>query len=271
MQQLQSAKASVVIWTPHSIDSEWVVAEADFMRKWKRLVSTRVAQLDIERIPIQFQPLHTDMIDDVERIVRGLVKLGVAVQTAPAPASDGRPRPLQQPGQLRLLRRPRFWIAATFPLAVFVMMAIGVVNYQQDTAIQDYAGAVACALAVGLGYALARHFRSSLSWIEAWLYWFGSAAAIFIGTAAGLKRLNFSWLGLSGHDIAFGVAQSLVLASAVWCVLRRKSTLTWMEGLLYILGCLAVTIGSAYVIGVPAWGLLMVAVIVVLASSARTT
>src|SRR5262249_26828042 len=52
-QQLEAAKATIVIWTPNSVQSEWVIAEAEYARKRKRLIPTRVAGFDIDKTPVQ--------------------------------------------------------------------------------------------------------------------------------------------------------------------------------------------------------------------------
>ena len=77
LKQIDTALAVIVIWTPASVTSEWVLMEAELGLRSKKLVPLRAQSVDYARIPAQFQTLHTDSIDDTERVVNALTALGV--------------------------------------------------------------------------------------------------------------------------------------------------------------------------------------------------
>jgi tetratricopeptide (TPR) repeat protein len=76
--ELAAAKAVIVIWTPNSVKSDWVIDEADRARVARKLVPLRLPEVDIQDVPPPFGALHTEVIGDVGRLVRALVAMGVA-------------------------------------------------------------------------------------------------------------------------------------------------------------------------------------------------
>jgi hypothetical protein len=76
-QRLTEAKAVVVVWTPTSVNSDWVKYEAEFGRRSNRLVPVRSADLDPSLIPPPFGFIHTSEAHDKAGILSALAKLGV--------------------------------------------------------------------------------------------------------------------------------------------------------------------------------------------------
>src|SRR5215831_6062519 len=57
--QLNACKAAIVIWTPESIKSDWVIAEADDARQQRKLINTHVTDLSPSQIPKPFNQMHS--------------------------------------------------------------------------------------------------------------------------------------------------------------------------------------------------------------------
>ena len=66
--ELDKAKAVIVIWTPKSVASRWVMAEAEWAAEQNKLITVRTADLSPDRIPLPFNTLHTDIVTDREKI-----------------------------------------------------------------------------------------------------------------------------------------------------------------------------------------------------------
>lgn len=65
-----------MIWTPNSVNSDWVISEADRARAARKLVPLRLPAVAPHDIPPPFDRLHTEIIGDVERLTRSLAVLG---------------------------------------------------------------------------------------------------------------------------------------------------------------------------------------------------
>ncbi len=76
-QQLDDAKAVIVVWTPNSIVSEWVVAEAEHGARKGNLLPLRVAELDPGAIPKPFNQRQTEIVDNRPAIVAALKRTGI--------------------------------------------------------------------------------------------------------------------------------------------------------------------------------------------------
>src|SRR5215472_637906 len=73
-EQLAKAKAAIVIWTPNSVESDWVIEEA---KQTQKLIATRTDGFDYRAIPLGFRSLQTDVITAPERILNALEMLGI--------------------------------------------------------------------------------------------------------------------------------------------------------------------------------------------------
>jgi hypothetical protein len=69
--------AVVVIWTPASVKSDWVRSETERGRRAKKLIPLRVPEVAFDDFPPPFNALHTDRVDDIERLEQSLNNLGV--------------------------------------------------------------------------------------------------------------------------------------------------------------------------------------------------
>ena len=87
-QQLDEARAVIVIWTSNSIASEWVEAEAGRARTARKLVPTLAPNLDIKTIPMPFGFLHTIGIGDLSAIKASLGLMGVYPKQVDDDGSD---------------------------------------------------------------------------------------------------------------------------------------------------------------------------------------
>jgi formylglycine-generating enzyme required for sulfatase activity len=77
VKELNAAKAVIVIWTPASVHSNFVIEEAQRGQTARKLIPLRVPAVEIDDIPLGFGTLHTVMVDDVEHVVNALAALGV--------------------------------------------------------------------------------------------------------------------------------------------------------------------------------------------------
>jgi hypothetical protein len=86
--ELTAAKAAIVIWSAHSIESDWVIEEAEEAKYSNKLIATRIEGLDYRNIPLGFRGVQTDLVTEPERILRALANLGISPSHAPAPPSS---------------------------------------------------------------------------------------------------------------------------------------------------------------------------------------
>jgi len=87
--KLESSKAAIVIWTPNSVESDWVVEEAEEAKHTRKLIATRVADLDYRAIPLGFRGVHTELVTEPERILKALESIGVGPSRPPAAPRRG--------------------------------------------------------------------------------------------------------------------------------------------------------------------------------------
>ena len=62
--ELAAADAVIVIWTAHSVASNWVVSEADDAARRGKLITVRAQDLEPWRIPKPYNTYHTDLVDN---------------------------------------------------------------------------------------------------------------------------------------------------------------------------------------------------------------
>jgi hypothetical protein len=58
-QQLEAAEAVIVIWSPASVQSQYVKMEAGIAYAWETLITVRTADLPLEAIPTPFRPTES--------------------------------------------------------------------------------------------------------------------------------------------------------------------------------------------------------------------
>jgi hypothetical protein len=70
--ELDAAKAVIVIWTMHSVDSDWVLSEANHAYRQQKLIPLRTGDLNAWRIPKPYDAFHTDLVHDREAVLRAV-------------------------------------------------------------------------------------------------------------------------------------------------------------------------------------------------------
>jgi hypothetical protein len=73
-QALARSTVAIVIWTRSSIESDWVIDEADEARKAKKLIPVRADDLDDEQIPLSFRRLQTIQLRDRDGLAKAIQK-----------------------------------------------------------------------------------------------------------------------------------------------------------------------------------------------------
>ena len=82
MKQLASAKAVITIWTPNSIRSDWVRAEAGTAKKEGKLIPVKTTDVAYADIPLPFGEMHTENVGSTD-----LIRAAVVAQLA-KPAAE---------------------------------------------------------------------------------------------------------------------------------------------------------------------------------------
>jgi hypothetical protein len=73
--QLEMAAAIVIVWTPESVKSEWVCAEADRAHEQRKLINSHAPGVTPRRIPIPFNQTHSVPVDNRASIVAAIRRL----------------------------------------------------------------------------------------------------------------------------------------------------------------------------------------------------
>jgi hypothetical protein len=76
-QEISNARAAVVIWTPSSVKSRWVYAEAKMADEQQKLIQLRTAELDLGSIPLPFNAGQIGLVTDQNALFRALRRKGV--------------------------------------------------------------------------------------------------------------------------------------------------------------------------------------------------
>jgi len=72
MKQLASARAVIAIWTPNSIKSDWVRAEAGTAKKEGKLIPVKTSDVAYADIPLPFGEMHTENLE-ANQLIRAAV------------------------------------------------------------------------------------------------------------------------------------------------------------------------------------------------------
>ena len=86
LEKLNAARAVIVIWTPASVQSEFVLDEADHAKQQRKLIPVRVPELDPPGIPLGHRQAQTYLLSERPRILGALQAMGLSAQPAAAPA-----------------------------------------------------------------------------------------------------------------------------------------------------------------------------------------
>ena len=86
--ELDAADAVIVIWTPHSVASNWVIAEADHGARQNKLITVRTRNLESWRIPKPYNTYQTDIVDNRETILAAVRRVAGVARGAHRPVSQ---------------------------------------------------------------------------------------------------------------------------------------------------------------------------------------
>jgi hypothetical protein len=75
--ELAASRAVVVVWTPSSVKSKWVKAEATMADLDDKLYPVRSEELDIRTIPLPFNVHHCEIVTEFDKVFAGLRGRGV--------------------------------------------------------------------------------------------------------------------------------------------------------------------------------------------------
>lgn len=73
---IDNAKAVIVIWTQKSWTSEWVRFEATRGYTQKKLITTHISEFDPSSLPVPFNRLHSELVDNLEKVEFCSCKIG---------------------------------------------------------------------------------------------------------------------------------------------------------------------------------------------------
>jgi hypothetical protein len=100
MKQLAAARAVITIWTPNSIKSDWVRAEAGAAKAQGKLIPVKSADVTYGDIPLPFGEMHTENVGSTD-----LIRAAVVAQLA---------KPAAEPSALTLLGKGLKWELLTW-------------------------------------------------------------------------------------------------------------------------------------------------------------
>lgn len=116
LRALDDAKAVIVIWSESSVKSQWVRGEAQHAQSQQKLIPTKFAELRETDIPLIFRTLHTEPLEDRDRILRAVERLVgnrskalIVEDHAGDPAVTIRPTTRAEPPAPQRERVPPFW------------------------------------------------------------------------------------------------------------------------------------------------------------------
>ena len=82
LEKLNAARAVIVIWTPASVQSEFVLDEADHAKRDGKLIPVRVPELDPRAIPLGHGQTQACLLSDRPRILGALQAIGLCAQAS---------------------------------------------------------------------------------------------------------------------------------------------------------------------------------------------
>ncbi len=197
--ELEAADAVVAIWTPSSVRSPWVIAEADHGLRLNKLVPLRSDGLEPWQIPKPFGTLHTELVSDRAAVLRAIERrLGISSEH---PRGD-RERPIAETALASPILESQ--VTTLLTLMLLLMTAAGILSaFWVRTDASDKAKL----LTGGAGLALV-----CLS-VAAGLYGRRTRTPIY----AALKTFNWSTFAVYGWGV-------VSLTVAYWPDIKRVST-----------------------------------------------
>ena len=132
IQELQACKAAIVIWTPQSVISDYVISEAERARKAGKLIQVRTGDIQPDELPPPFDTGHASLIDDRKAIYGALAKLGILrIESLSLPSG---PLPLFHPDKQSAVRKvsTRVLVIAGFAITVTVGALASIIWYLEQ-------------------------------------------------------------------------------------------------------------------------------------------
>ena len=86
--ELAAADAVIVIWSAHSVASNWVVSEADDAARRGKLITVRTGDLEPWRIPKPYNTYQADLVDNREAVLAAVRRVA-----GEAPKLEAKPAP----------------------------------------------------------------------------------------------------------------------------------------------------------------------------------
>jgi hypothetical protein len=86
MKQLAAARAVITIWSPNSIKSDWVRAEAGRAKADGKLIPVKTPDLTYADIPLPFGEMHTENVASTE-LIRAAIVAQLAKPSIPQSSS----------------------------------------------------------------------------------------------------------------------------------------------------------------------------------------
>jgi hypothetical protein len=90
-EQLENARAAIVIWSAASVRSDWVIAEAREAYARGVLIPVRTEDVSVEEIPAPFDELETDLVTNRRSIDRALSRVGLEPRRSMLPETSAPP------------------------------------------------------------------------------------------------------------------------------------------------------------------------------------
>jgi hypothetical protein len=136
LKELDAAKVVIVIWTPASVQSEWVISEAERAAAAGKLITLRTRDIPIQSIPMPFGVRHTELVDNRAAVLAALQRDGVRpsnataspARAAPVAAADSGGSGGGAPASWSDLGQAAGWIAAVAAALVGVVVLINNFN-----------------------------------------------------------------------------------------------------------------------------------------------
>jgi len=133
LRELDAAKVVIVIWTPASVQSAWVISEAERAADNGKLITLRTRDVPVQSIPMPFGVRHTDLVDNRAAVLAALQRDGVlpsksSVSPARAAAADIVAPGSGTPASWSDLGQAAGWIAAVAAALVGVVVLINSFN-----------------------------------------------------------------------------------------------------------------------------------------------
>ena len=76
-QRLDDARVVIVLWTDASVESDWVIEEAEEAKARSKLLPIRLPTLEYKKIPFGFRSLQVELADQPDRILNALKGYGL--------------------------------------------------------------------------------------------------------------------------------------------------------------------------------------------------